>query len=312
MLAGVRESRGKWRARGASSLYILAALLTSVDRSYACQNSAEATCDRGADPTFGSRTVVTLFPAGDAFPVYVADPHRPSNAMLSRFYAQKGIQATTTRRTGLAAGGRFGLIRVDTGGPQQRSWQLSLDAGLDGLFDSDNSDDVIGWDGNYGLTLTTASKGPWSLKVGVLHVSAHVGDEYEDRMHRKRIDYTREEVAVGLGWRPASRWRIYAETGRAYQLLNPLQAVWRVQQGFEYESAMRLWAGRFAWYGAADLQAMEERKWRLDPAIQGGIVTKSGGRTYRILIEYYNGRPTVTEFFNTTETSVTIGLRIDP
>jgi uncharacterized protein DUF1207 len=308
----IRGCRGKWTARGASLLYVAGALLVSVDRVQACEKNAGTACDPATDPTFGSRTVVALFPAGDVFPVYVADPHRPSNAMLFRFYTHKQIPITTTRRTGLSAGGRFGMLRIDTGGPQRRSLQVSLDAGVDALFDTEYSDDAIGWDGNYGLTVTTASSGPWSLKVGVLHTSAHVGDEYEDRMHRKRLDYTREEVAIGVGWRPAARLRVYGETAHAYEMLNALQAPWRVQQGLEYETRPGLWGGRFAWFGAADLQSMQERNWRIDSALQAGIVTRSAGHTYRMLVEYYNGRPTVTEFFNTTETSITFGIRIEP
>jgi len=51
--------------------------------------------------------------------------------------------------------------------------------------------------------------------------------------------------------------------------------------------------------------------WRIDRTVQGGIVTRSGGRTYRWVVEYSHGRPTVSEFFRTTETSLTTGLRID-
>jgi hypothetical protein len=287
------------------------ALLSCTDLVQACERNEPGACDRAADPTWGSQTVVSLFPSGDVFPVYVADPQRPTSALLVRFYPRKGIPATAARGTGLAAGGRFGFVRVETGGPSQRSWQFSMDAGLDALFDADYTDTAIGWDGNYGLTLTTASNGPWSLKIAVLHNSAHVGDEYEDRMHRQRINYTREEVAVGVGWRPAPRWRIYGETARSYQLLNTSQAPWRLQQGVEYEARPTLFGGRFAWYGALDLQSMQERKWRIDSTAQGGIVTRSGGHTYRLVIEYSHGRPTVSEFFKTTETSLTTGLRID-
>jgi len=251
-----------------------------------------------------------LFPSGDLFPTYVADPHRPTNAMLFPYYSQAQIPGVANRRTRLSAGGRFGLARFVSADADRRSWQVSFDGGLDALFDSRNSDEAIGWDGNYGITVTTASKGPWSMKAAWLHVSAHVGDEYEDHENRKRLDYTREELALGIGFSPAERWRVYGEAGRAFMMLNSLQAPWRVQQGVEYESAPKI-LGRFAWYGTADLQAMQERGWRIDRALQGGIVTHPGGRSYRIAVEYYNGRPTVSEFFKYSETSLTWGLRID-
>jgi hypothetical protein len=290
---------------------VVIALLVSMDAALACEKGTGNACDQVTDPTFGSGTTVTFFPATDVFPVYVADPQRPTNAMLFNFYARKEIPLTAARRTGLAAGGRFGFLRIVSDGPQQRSFQVSMDAGLDALFDTQYSNEAIGWDGNYGLTFTTASKGPWSFKASLLHVSAHVGDEYEARLHLKRLEYTREEFAFAVGWRPAPRWRVYGEAARAYQLLNATQEPWRVQHGLEYETASGPWRGRFKWYGAADLQAMQERGWSLDTAIQAGVVARSGGRSNRIFLQYYRGRPTISEFFKLTEITVTTGLKID-
>src|SRR5262245_47836932 len=71
--------------------------------------------------TLDSGAQITLFPAGDPFPVYVADPHRPANAMLCRTQITKSIPDTSTRRTALSAGGRFGMLRFDTA--EKRSWQ---------------------------------------------------------------------------------------------------------------------------------------------------------------------------------------------
>jgi hypothetical protein len=258
--------------------------------------------------TLDSGAQVTLFPAGDPFPVYVADPHRPANALLFRMQIAKRIPDTSTRRTALSAGGRFGMLRFDTA--NQRAWQVSLDAGIDALFATDHSDEALGWDGNYGLTITTASNGPWSFKIALLHVSAHLGDEYEDRMHRTRIDYTREELAVGAGFRPAAGWRVYGEMGHAYLTKDPGQAPWRVQQGVEFEGP-GMWGGRFAAYAAADLGEMQERAWRIDRTYEGGLVAHSAGRSYRLLLQYANGRPPIAEFFKFTETTLTYGLRID-
>jgi hypothetical protein len=292
-------------------MLVVAALLTATASPAFAQPSGPDPQMRDPEWTRESGTEWTLFPAGDVYPVYVADPHRPVNAMLFRFYRHLDIPGTSMRRTGLSGGGRFGMLRIDMAGPAHRSWQVSLDAGLDALFDSEYSDDAIGWDGNYGLTFTTASSGAWSFKVAVLHVSAHIGDEYEERMHRTRIDYTREEVAVGVGWTPSRRWRVYGESGRSYVLKMAEQEPWRVQSGVEYEAPPALFGGRFAWYGALDVASMQERGWRIDRALQGGIVARAGSRAYRLMIELYAGRPTVAEFFKQSETSVTVGIRID-
>jgi hypothetical protein len=126
-----------------------------------------------------------------------------------------------------------------------------------------------------------------------------------------RINYTREELAAGIGWSPGARRRVYAEVGRAYEMLNGSQAPWRLQTGLEVESSPARLGGRFAWYGATDVQSAEERNWRIDTVFEGGIVTRSGGRAARLFIQQSHGRPTVSEFFANTETVVTFALRID-
>jgi hypothetical protein len=203
------------------------------------------------------------------------------------------------------------MLRFESAGSTRRSWQISIEAGLDTVFDSQNKLDAIGWDGNYGLTVTTASASPLALKVAVQHVSAHLGDEYQDRTGVHRLNYTREEVAFGAAWRFSPRWRGYGETGIAYRQGNEELEPWRVQVGIEYESKPNVWAGRFATYVAADFSSMEERLWRLDSTLQGGIVTRSNGRTMRLFLELRDGRPTMGEFYKFSETVISIGLKID-
>jgi hypothetical protein len=252
-----------------------------------------------------------LFPGGELFPIYIADPHRPTNAVLVNFNTRVSIEDTSSPRFSLSAGGRFGILRIDAPTPRGRSWQISIDAGLDALFDSQYRQDAIGWDGNYGLTVTTASGGPLAFKVGILHVSAHTGDEYAERTGQPRLNYTREELAVGVSRRVGRGWRTYAETGVAYVERSDEQEPWRLQGGIEYESPRRVWGDRFSWYWASDLSSMQERDWRLDATLQAGIATRSEGRTYRLGAQVHDGRPTIGEFFRLSETCVTLGFWID-
>jgi hypothetical protein len=66
-----------------------------------------------------------------------------------------------------------------------------------------------------------------------------------------------------------------------------------------------------AWYGAADFSALEERDWRLDTALQGGLVTRSGGHVYRLFAQWYDGRVTLGQFIRYSEASFSIGLKVD-
>jgi hypothetical protein len=256
--------------------------------------------------TTASGVSFSLFPAGDVFPIYVADPHRPTNAIVGR-YTREDIPDSGPMRIWLSAGGRFGLLRIAT---SERAWQVGIEAGFDGLFDTEFKSDLIGFDGNYGLTLTTASRAPWAVKIALLHTSAHLGDEYIARTGRTRINYIREEVAVGVSWAFLPRWRAYGDVGGAYVARVDEQEPWRLQTGLEFESARRF-GGRASWYVASDFASWQERDWRVDSTIQAGIVTRTNGRSHRLLLEYFNGRPQVAQFFQSTESSLAFGIRFD-
>jgi len=249
-----------------------------------------------------------VFPEGDVYPPYIADPHRTGTGAMVNFYTDTSIPDSSGERTSLKAGGRLGFVRVSKPG---LSWQLSLDASFDAMFDSQHKLDAIGWDGNYGLTLTAVTRHRASFKLAVLHLSAHVGDEYMERTGRTRIDYTREEVAAGTAVRLGAAWRAYGELGVAYKELTEEQAPWRIQGGLEWTPAKTAVLGRFSWYAALDVSAFEERDWRPDVAVQGGLATQAHGRTWRFGVEYYDGRAPLGEFFQYTEARVSLGFWID-
>jgi hypothetical protein len=259
----------------------------------------------------GQSRSIELFPAGEVFPVYAADPHRPTNQLAIAFYPSTKIPNTRSPRTMLSVGGRFGILRIDSAS-DGRSWQISVDAGLDGLSDSRNSHEVIGWDGNYGLTVTTAKpSSPFAFKVALLHVSAHLGDEYQARTNAERIEYTREEIALAASFHPRNRLQIYAEFGVAFTMRNDDQQRLRWQMGAEHERPPTLFGGRMAWYGAVDFSLFEERNWRLDTCLQGGLVTRNKGRTIRLFGQWYDGRPTLGQFTAYSEAAISLGLKVD-
>jgi len=276
------------------------------------QDPPEGQPDSGHQPawTLGSGRPLRLFPAGDVYPQYIADPHRPVNGAQFQFYTRLGIHDSTGVRTGLSAGGRFGLLRLGSTAAGGRSWQLSVDAGLKTQFDSNHKQDCVGWDGNYGVSVSTAS-GPLSLRLALLHTSAHVGDEYAERTGRERLDYTREELAFGVGRRMTRGWSVYGELGYGHYLLTEEQRPWRAQGGVEYTAPPTLLGGRLAWYAAADLSATEERDWRLDIALQSGLTATSNGRRWRLGVQYIDGRPPLGEFFQDTEAWFAFGVWMD-
>lgn len=262
-------------------------------------------------PTFslGRGHTLIAFPLDDAFPRPLADPHRAGVGLASMRVVSKDIASAGGDRFALKVGGRLGLVRVHT---DARAWQLNVEGGFNGQFDIDHSEDNVGWDGLYGLTVTTTLRPNVALRVGALHNSAHVGDEYIERTGRPRLGYTREEAVAGISWQIDRRWRTYAEGAHGYTLRNEtLQAPGRAQAGLEFETPTYWWAGRLGWYAALDVSAMEERDWRVDTGMNVGFVTHAGERRWRLGIEYYDGRPAMGEFFQHTERHLALGMWLD-
>jgi hypothetical protein len=268
-------------------------------------------CEHIPDKALASDNVM-FFPSGNLYPPYAADVHRIGFGVQWLNFTDTQIPDSGDTRVGIRAGGRFGIARLSPEGEEGRAWQVDIEGGFNAQFDADHSLDNIGWDGRYGLSVTTAKTAQPALKFGVLHDSSHVGDEYMQRTGRTRIGYTRHELVAGVSWIPVGRFRIYTEGAWGYELSNKeLQKPGRGQLGVEYESSSTLWNNRMGWYAAADFSATEERDWRIDFSMQAGNVIRAGGRTWRFGIEWYNGRPPIGEFFQYTERYLGLGLTID-
>lgn len=253
------------------------------------------------------------FPEGVLYAPYVAEIRHPGFGATLLGVADPGVAESGDQRFGLKLGGRFGLLRVSPRG-SDRLWQVSMEAGFYGQFDIDHSLDNVGWDGLYGATLTTAraDRPGLALKAAVNHISSHVGDEYAERTGRRRLGYTREEVALGVSWRPAARWRTYAEGAWGYELRQDVQKAGRVEAGLEYEAPGTVGGtGRWGTYAAVDVNAWEERDWQPSVAVEAGVAAPAGDRRWRAGLAYYDGQVPIGEFFQVDETYLLAGLWLD-
>jgi hypothetical protein len=252
------------------------------------------------------------FAPGHLYPPYAADPFRVGFGFEPVHMSKLSIPHTSKSRVNLRAGGILPVVHSVQEGQPDVGWQISILGGFNDQNDVHNSLDNIGWDGRYGLLFMMAPKPGLAFKFGLLHVSSHVGDEYMERTGRKRIGYTRQELAIGASWFPTDRWRLYAETGRAISITNQeKQEPLRAQFGLEYESSPVHWRRQAAWYAAMDVQTMQERSWRGDISFQSGLLVRSTGRTWRIGVAWYHGRPMIGEFFEYTERYLSVGFWID-
>ncbi len=290
-------------------LLIVTLLPAATSAAPGAERSTSSAIDTLSQPTGTGRDAILYFPVGDIYPAYAADPFRAAFSLDMAHVSRVEIPASSSSRINLRAGGVLGVLRYEH--DPIRQWQVSLIGGFSAQFDSGHSLDNIGWDGHYGIVVTEAA-GSLALKLALQHDSSHVGDEYIERTGRQRIGYTRQDVAVGASWLADEHWRIYSETGWAFSMGNEfLQKPWRGQLGCEYESRPLFGSGLLRWYTAIDSQSMQERDWRIDVAVQTGLVSHSAGRTWRLGLQWYNGRPPMGEFFQFTERSLSLGIWID-
>jgi hypothetical protein len=251
-------------------------------------------------------------PPDPLYAPYAADPRRVDFGLQVLHYTRVRIPDSGNTRFDLKTGGQFGLVRFHPYGVSDLGWQLSLEGGFNAQFDIDKHLDNIGWDGRYGLLLTSAQSKNLSLKFGYLHDSSHVGDEYAQRTGRLRIGYTREEVAAGASWLTDNGWRTYAEYAYATHRGNEqLQKPGRAQLGMEWQPKRTLHSLYRGWYGALDVSAMQERDWKMDVSLQTGYRIDTIGKTWRYGIDLYSGRPPIGEFFQHTETYLGWGIWVD-
>lgn len=256
--------------------------------------------------------ILVLFPQGDLYPFNIADPHRVGFSLQVLDYTESEIPSAGDLRVYLKAGGNVGIFRVTDKNNPELGWQFNIIASFDAMFDFDNSQDNIGWDGNYGFTVTVAPNDKWLYKYGMLHTSSHLGDEYIERTGQTRLGYTREELMAGVSHRLTNEWRLYAEGGWAFDRGNEdLMDPWRFQGGIEYVSEKKILKNLAQWYATVDVQSWEESDWDYDVSTQFGIEINSAGRRARLGLEYYEGRVPIGEFFQFYENYISLGINVD-
>ena len=67
------------------AVYLLVAIPASWAQAQPAAVDKESEPRRGPTWTYASGRTLKLFPGGDLFPIYVADPHRPTNTILVDF-----------------------------------------------------------------------------------------------------------------------------------------------------------------------------------------------------------------------------------
>ena len=246
------------------------------------------------------------------YPLQVADPYRSDMRFVAIQSFGESIDGAGALRWGTRIGGRYGFFRFHPADDPDVGAQIDVEVGFLAQFDLENQLDNIGWDGVYSFQLSWKLANGLAGRLGTDHDSSHIGDEFGGAEHR--INYTREEYLLSLSWEPDERFWFYGEGGYAYHMGCPtLQLPWRAQYGAVLEGRQRMLGNRVGLYAAADASHFEEDQWTLNYTIQSGLryPVPELGRSYRVGLEYYDGRAPIGEFFQVRERYLAAGLWFD-
>lgn len=201
----------------------------------------------------------------------------------------------------ITLGGHVGLIRYGTQDALcPEGWQLDADGAALPRLDGERN--MVSTDFRAGFPIT-ARQGPWEAKFGYYHLSSHLGDIYMENTGARRINYVREALLFGLGFRPIPDVRLYGEANWAFKVdggANP----WEFQFGVEYSPAQPT-----GFIGAPFLALNGDL--REDVDFGGNFTAEAGwqwrgstGHLFRVGAQYFTGKSDQRQFYDTYESYV--------
>lgn len=249
---------------------------------------------------------MSFFPGSTFYPRYLADPRQPMMKGFVLHVLKSDTKAQGSPLMEFTMGGSVKLLRWHPAGDPELGVQLSIHMAYLGRFDPDHHYDVVGWDGYFGPMLAFRPIRWLHLKLAHQHDSGHVGDEYIQRTGRKRITYTREEIALGAMVQTPFFVRPYVETGYAVHLgtADGLRR-WRTQGGLELDLGVP--------YAAVDANFWQEQRWRPTVTAQIGVKFEEPdvGRRYGLALQFENGRSVLGEFYRDANRTIGGGFWFD-
>ena len=206
-------------------------------------------------------------------------------------------------------GAHVGVIRYGTqDAAWPEGWQLDVEGVALVRLDGDRS--IVDSDFRFGFPLTWR-EGPWEFKFGYYHISSHLGDIYiENHPGIERINYKREQLVMGLAYRPVPSLRFYGEANWAFAESGGSQP-WEFQFGIDYSPAQPsgICGAPFA---AINTKLMEDLNYSGNFTVEAGWQWRGQtGHTLRTGLEYFNGYSYERQFYNEWQSFIGAGVWYD-
>ena len=247
-----------------------------------------------------------LLPQGTLYPAYLAGRKE------SRFQSIFTRDSDYGWLWDISLGGRVPLFRYGTeDAVQPEGFQIDMEGAALLRLDFERRRNLAATDYRAGLPITYGTRF-WQLKTGYYHVSSHLGDNYLLDHFREKVHYVRDEIFLGIAFKPTSALRLYGEAGWAFNA-GETTSPWEFQMGAEFSpvySVERAWRG--APFAAVHGHLFQELDF-------GGYVNsqigwqwrKSDNGLFRIGAEFYCGCDDQYQFHDTYQKKLGLGFWYD-
>jgi len=254
-----------------------------------------------------------LNPADQPYPHYLADPRRPRMHIGVGIYDSQ-IPRTTALRWNVDLGTRFTLFKISD--PKDvNEFALDVEGCLFNQFDLGHATDSIGWDGRYGAYIVYDWSDTIATRIGFRHISSHIGDEYIEATGRSRVNYTRNDLRLGISFSFQEYVTAYVEPSWAFHRGNEdRQEKLAIEGGIQFEGPYTMWNNSTAFFTGVHVASYQETGWRPGVSFQIGYHIKRAKKAndIRVALEAYAGRSELGEFaLDYNERYVSLGVFFD-
>ena len=245
-----------------------------------------------------------LFPDGLIYRSYMAGGRE------SRFAAHWVHERDQGWLWDITLGGRMGLLRYGTQNDAwPEGWQLDIEGAAFPRLSLERTRDMDATDFRLGVPLTFR-RGAWEGKFAYYHLSSHLGDEYIETFGRRRINFVRDTIVLGIAVWPFPDMRLYSEAGWAFRARGGSEP-WEFQFGIDW-SSQEPTGRRGGPFFAANCRLRQEVDFGGNMTVQNGWQWRGRtGHLMRIGMQYFHGQSDQYQFFTEHEEQIGVGLWYD-
>ena len=247
-----------------------------------------------------------LLPDGLLYHSYLAGEKEP------RFASQWLWDKDRGRIWEAVVGGRWGLVRKGTPGPNGEGFQFDIEGAAFVRIDPEEESDLEAADFRAGF-IGTWRTGPWRTKFGYYHISCHLGDEFVIKNPTfNRMNYVRDSLLFGMMYDINPGLQVYGEIAAALNANGGAEPI-ELQFGVQYFPACATGI-KGAPFAAINGHLRQEFDF-------GGSVNAEAGwawrglqndHLFRVGVQHYNGPSMQWSFVDTRYESLTgIGMWYD-